>query len=228
MKELLDQFRMMLAESAQMHQREGGTRLAKTLQEAQARVHTLQGVLAKREAVLAFVGLGNVGKSTLLSALFGAKVAPASDRPWSSVPVEYRYGSRYEVGVAGMDSTSANATQFSDSVGMLSFIAEFAAAESRMASSMLYARMPSEFLRTRGLVIADTPGFDAASANALQAYLPRADYLFWVIQSSQGVRAAESDFHRRFLAGRSVDVVVNCFPVFATFLGAKKQCTYGQ
>ena len=97
MQDLFKIYRMMLAESAILHKKEGNLQLEAMFKNAQGKLRDILNLRSNQEPVVAFVGLTNVGKSTLLSALFGAKGAPARNRPWSSVPVEYRYSDKYEI-----------------------------------------------------------------------------------------------------------------------------------
>ena len=47
--------------------------------------------------VVAVVGLTNVGKSTLLNALFGQDLAPRRMGPCTAAPIEFTYGDEYKV-----------------------------------------------------------------------------------------------------------------------------------
>ena len=221
MTETLARFRTLLAQSARQLELRKDLKTAAALRQAQGK---LRDLLNRREnpqpPKVAFVGLTNAGKSTLLSALFGAKVAPTSNRPWSSVPVEYRYGDEFAVLAEFADTVDSSAEKFDSSDGMLDFIARNATAGGMADSRFLSAEMPAPILKD-GLVIADTPGFGAAEAaggmqhgDRLADYLPEADHVFWVIKSLQGVTRVEKDFYDEFLAERCRDIVVNCFDDF--------------
>lgn len=219
--EIFSRYRALLGVSGRFHEDNGNSQLAAMFRQAQGRLRDLLQLRLNRSPILAFVGLTNVGKSTLMSALFGAKVAPMQNRAWSSVPVEYRYGDEYEASADFANSITSEARKFEDVNGLLSFINEYATAGGVQDTSTLYARMPADLLKT-GLVIADTPGFGAAvSAGGdshqvnVKAYLPHVDYVFWVISSRQGITQRELDFYRQFLDGHCGDVIVNCFDEYS-------------
>lgn len=217
MQNLFKIYRMMLAESATFHEKEGNQQLATMFRLVQGKLRDTLNLKENREPVVAFVGLTNAGKSTLLSSLFGDKVAPACNRPWSSVPVEYRYSSQYEINAEFSNTIETSSEIFDTPDEMLEAIEKYATAKESESTSILYAKMPSELLRD-GLVIADTPGMGAATAAggashyaSLLDYLPQVDYIFWVIKSLQGITKVELDFYNKFLAGRCENIVVNCF-----------------
>lgn len=221
MENLFAIYRIMLAESSELHRREGNLQLEKLFKNIQGRLRDLLNLRKNREPVIAFVGLTNVGKSTLLSALFGAKVAPARNRPWSSVPVEYRYSERYEINAEFTDTIDTATDTFDSADQMLEAIERYATAQCDANTRILYAKMPSELLQ-EGLTITDTPGFGAATTaegdvhgDSLLQYLPSADYIFWVIKSLQGVTKVELDFYNNFLKERCEDVVVNCYDEYS-------------
>ncbi len=221
MEHFLNLYRILLADSAKFQEKEGNNQLAKTFRSSQEKLRNLLNLRNNCKPVVAFVGLTNVGKSTLLSALFGAKVAPSRNRPWSSVPVEYRYSDKYEVQAEFSDSIDSVVNTFESADDMLKMIEEYATEKGRECARILYAMMPSELLQN-GLVIADTPGFGAATAaggdnhgDRLREYLPHADYIFWVIKSLQGITRSELDFYDRFLRGRCENIIVNCYDQYS-------------
>lgn len=220
-EEIFSRYRTLLGVSGKFHEDNGNSQLAAMFRQAQGRLRDLLKLRTNKSPIVAFVGLTNVGKSTLMSALFGAKVAPMQNRAWSSVPVEYRYGEEYEASADFANSITSESRMFADVNGLLAFISEYATAGGVQNASSLYAKMPSELLKT-GLVIADTPGFGAATAAggglhaaSVKAYLPHADYVFWVISSRQGITRSELDFYRNFLNGHCENIVVNCFDEYS-------------
>ena len=125
MQDLFKIYRMMLAESAILHKKEGNLQLEAMFKNAQGKLRDILNLRSNQEPVVAFVGLTNVGKSTLLSALFGAKVAPARNRPWSSVPVEYRYSDKYEIIRFRSLSISSQIAILSDEIKLSKFNTHF-------------------------------------------------------------------------------------------------------
>ncbi len=171
--------------------------------------------------VVAFAGLTNVGKSTLMNALLGANLAPRSNRPWSSAPVEYVYGNEMGATVIFGKSITRYIEKCS-SVEELGRLIERSASDngdlSQRGIKKMEVRLKAKILED-GLVVADTPGFGAvqdgerkeAHGKSLFEYLPKANQVFWIISSEQGITAKEMDFHDNYLKDTCDNVIVNIF-----------------
>src|SRR5687767_1013787 len=88
---VVDELYLLLAESTEYQSQEAVRRLlklaARTVQRIRRRMQ-----LARHRYSVAVVGLGNVGKSTLLNALLGADLAPRRNGPCTAAPIEFTYG----------------------------------------------------------------------------------------------------------------------------------------
>jgi GTP-binding protein EngB required for normal cell division len=166
-----------------------------------------------------FIGLGKVGKSTLLNALFGMEVAPRKNRPMTSAPVEYSYGRRFELCVEYSDTIRRSEEVCGTAEALLDSIEKYATEEGSRATNKITrvaARIPSDIL-SEGLIIADTPGFGAAQVgnvatsheSILVNFLPRIHQLFWVVNCRQSIGEREAAFYSKYLIkGSCVDIIV--------------------
>ena len=60
-------------------------------------IRYLRKTITKGHTDLSFVGKSNVGKSTIINALLGEKVAPSKNKPYTSAIVEYRFSEQYSL-----------------------------------------------------------------------------------------------------------------------------------
>jgi GTP-binding protein EngB required for normal cell division len=218
LSKLIDEFMMLLAESADFQQQ---PEVKSVLREAQATVarKRKQLLLASKRYVVAVVGLTNVGKSTLLNALLGEELAPRRNRPCTAAPIEFVHGETLRVTAyhhqsvtrptwtcAHVEAVHLRLEQLADDSG--------AEASSRIKKVVVQVPLP---LLDNGLVFADTPGFGAAQAGdttgsheeSLKRYLREdVSQVFWVVLAEQGIGKREKSFHDQFFADVCDDVIV--------------------
>jgi GTP-binding protein EngB required for normal cell division len=168
------------------------------------------------EMSVAFVGLSNVGKSTLLDALLGAELAPRRNGPCTPLAIEYRYGDSYRIQLFGGERRKLPAMgSAEEAICVLTDVLRDSKWFSKDRPPRVKLFAPLEILKS-GAVLVDTPGFGSAGGPenenhdvALQAFLKRSHALVvWVVNGQQGVTAAEKVFHDRHLAILCDNVVV--------------------
>ena len=172
----------------------------------------------KQHFSLAFSGMTNVGKSTLLNALLGDSVAPTKNCPWSSTAVEYQYSSnKYEI-VVPLENYRSLHRQFDTSQQLLSALKQFAVQGSAYQTDKpLVVRLPNELL-CGDITIVDTPGFGATDGNdenalhddVLLTYLKKREQtlrIFWIVKDN--ISESSVSFFKEHLAGSCSDLIVN-------------------
>lgn len=177
-------------------------------------------IAASEQYVVAFVGAGNVGKSTLLNRLFGADLAPRRNGPCTACPVEFRFGDEFCASVEFMQSLRKPIYRcdcVEDIHRRLSELADSDGAQSSESIRRVCVTAPLPLLRNNGLVIADTPGFGAAQMpgaegaheKALKRYLERdVAQVFWIVLAEQGITKREIEFQKNVFGTRCNDIVV--------------------
>ena len=171
-----------------------------------------------RSFSLAFSGMTNVGKSTLLNALLGDSVAPTKNCPWSSTAVEYKYSSdKYEI-IVPLEKFKSLHRQFDSSAELLAELKQFAVEGSAYQTDKpLVVRLPNDLLRG-DVTIVDTPGFGASDGSddealhdeVLLSYIKkRAGNLriFWIVKDN--ISESSVAFFKDHLAGFCSDLIVN-------------------
>ena len=195
---------------------------ADILKEANAHLHNSRkrlGVADKRY-IIATVGMGNVGKSTLLNALFGEPLAPAWNGPCTAFPIEFEKGSRGSYAISGKYRGSFQKEraicQSPEEVGTKLDVWTKSHAGDTLLEKVTVAA-PVKLLES-GIVIADTPGFGAAQLegdtqsheNALYAYLKGdVSQVFWVVSAERGgIGKREKEFYDNRLKNVCDDIVI--------------------
>ena len=174
---------------------------------------------ASKRYVVAVVGLTNVGKSTLLNALFGQDLAPRRNGPCTAAPIEFFYGDDYQVSVHYFSSIKKPVWKCPDTERVherLKALADSSGAEQSRTIQRVVVHAPLPLLNN-GLVIADTPGFGAAQLDgaegsheeSLKTYLTESvSQVFWIVLGEQGILKSEKDFHDKFFGQLCDDVIV--------------------
>ena len=221
---ILNELMLLVYESEQYHQEsenEAQQAFSQTLADvrqmlAEMRRRTLA---ASKRYVVAIVGLSNVGKSTLLNALFGQDLAPRRNGPCTAAPIEFVYGDQYQVSVHYFTSIRRPVWPCADTESVherLKALADSSGAEQSRTIKRVIVHAPLPLLKN-GLVIADTPGFGAAQLDgaegsheeSLKAYLRDAvSQVFWTVNQGS-IGKTEIDFHDSFFGHFCDDVIVN-------------------
>ena len=94
LEQVLSRFGLLLTESQTFHHAANSKEVAEVFSEAMALNYSLHRRLTvgSQRYVVAFVGLSNVGKSTLLNALLGDELTPRRNGPCTGVPIEFQRG----------------------------------------------------------------------------------------------------------------------------------------
>lgn len=198
---------------------ESNADLVHVMRLANTRIKWISKRIKAKKFIAAFVGLSNVGKSTLMNALFGAEIVSCKNLPWSSCPVEFIYGDEME-GIAQFSSSFTRKNkQCKTTEELLLFIEDFATEGGQHSKSdiaKLTLKVPVNVLE-EGLVVADTPGFGAAQLEdkegthnkILTEYIPQVPQLFWIVWEEQGITGEEKNFYDTYLKDNCHDIIVN-------------------
>lgn len=224
---VIDQLLLLVSDSERFHgasvgRSPGQDNILNILAEFRLLVNGIRNrvVTASQRYVVAFVGAGNVGKSTLLNQLLGAELAPRRNGPCTACPVEFSYGDQHTVEVEYFQSLRKPTYKCSHADDVHSCLAQLADSDGAQSSESIRrisVAVPLDLLRSNSLVIADTPGFGAAQTNgaegshqeALKRYLERdVSQVLWVVLAEQGITRTEADFHRYVFGSICHDVLV--------------------
>jgi GTP-binding protein EngB required for normal cell division len=166
--------------------------------------------------VIAFAGMTNVGKSTLMNALLGAEIAPRLNGPCTSVAVEFEHGPQYSVTVR-TGSVLSQRYPCNSVEHLNKYLESLASTQGEGANPFArYIQVTSPKIPA-GMVLADTPGFGAVEASgeigsheeALKNYLAhQASQVFWIVLAEQGIGRREAGFYEKFLMEKCNDIVV--------------------
>jgi GTP-binding protein EngB required for normal cell division len=216
---ILDELSVLITESEEYHSQRfpavvnvlAETR--ETLNKLRKKIH-----LAAKKYTIAVVGLTNVGKSTLLNALFGTDIAPKRNGPCTAVPIEFMYADICQVTVRYFQSISRTCWKCKDTSDVREKLYSLAAdsgAEKSRSIECINVHVPLPILKN-GLVIADTPGFGAAQTGeaegahekSLEKYLGQASQVFWVVLGEQGIGKQEKNFYDSLFGKICDDIIV--------------------
>lgn len=174
------------------------------------RILDLRVRVNKETIEIAFVGKSNVGKSTLMNAVFGENVAPKRNGPYTAAVVEYRYGDKYSILLKKPDRVLVEIVSCDSpdelygklkAESTVSETADFAEAE------RIIVKLPSKLLKA-GVVFYDTPGFGATKGEnndmgihdgIVKSFLESqcCDQIFWIFRGDNPTRA-ELDFVKEY------------------------------
>ncbi len=218
LRPILDELLMLLVESME-YQRVPEVRAV--YHEAKEMLLALRRrvLAASKQYVVAVVGLTNVGKSTLLNALFGEELAPRRNGPCTAAPIEFTYGDSLAVTAyhyRSMTRPTWSCPNVEKVHERLSALADDSGAERSRSIQRVVVQAPLPLLK-HGLIIADTPGFGAAQTggaegsheDSLRKYLvDSVSQVFWVVLAEQGIGKREKDFHDNMFGQVCDDVIV--------------------
>ena len=217
--EILREFIIFLQESMDFHKQD--PKIRETFSDAVKRAafinHSLK--LDEDRYVIGLVGASNVGKSTLLNAMFGENVAPRRNGPCTAVPIEFEYGTALNVRVyfsRALNRPVWNCSTPDQVHERLSALADDSGAEQSRMIERIVVECPNPLLET-GIIIGDTPGFGAAQLEgaegsheeALKNYLANSVFrVFWVVLAEQGIGKTEFDFYEKYFQAACCDIIV--------------------
>lgn len=230
LKPLLDELLLLVTDTERFHaahdhfggQNQTSRAVLAILAEFRSTVNGVRNrvLAASQRYIVAFVGAGNVGKSTLLNRLFDADLAPRRNGPCTACPVEFHFGETYSASVEFFQSLRKPVYRCESSEDIHRRLTELADSEGAQSSESIRrvsVTAPLPLLCNNGLVIADTPGFGAAQTDgaegshesALRRYLEKdVAQVFWIVLAEQGITKREIEFQKSVFGTRCHDVVV--------------------
>ncbi|PID39710.1 MAG: hypothetical protein CSB49_00880 [Proteobacteria bacterium] len=161
--------------------------------------------LAEGRFNLVILGEFNHGKSTFVNALLGESLVPVGITPTTATINHIVYGEQAKARVVGRDGSekAISAEQ----------LAEWVTLEGEHVSDEIrYVELayPSELLRDR-ITLVDTPGvndINQARAEVTYSYIPRADAVIFLLDSTQVLKLSERSFIQRRLLKRNRDKLI--------------------
>lgn len=190
-------------------------------QEASRKLTWIGRRLEPQRYKVAFVGLTNAGKSTLLNGLFAEDIVPKYNGACTSSPVEFVGGQHYSFSVEYRDTSRRISEQVAGPDELRQKLTNFATAQGQSSIStikLVTVTIPCPLV-SKDLVVVDTPGFGAAQSTRKEGdhednlldYLPESQQIFWVVGAQGGkiaLEAKEVDFFRQHLKDSCDDIVV--------------------
>jgi len=215
-QEIIGDLLLLTAESAPLHPKESAAHSLFNDLESELKVLRQRCLRSAHGYKIAVVGLGNVGKSTLINNLLAAKVAPVRNGPCTASIVEFKHDCLFRIEATQPGRLLPEFWNFNHAEELhdkLCELVDHASAGSK-ACSRLVVSLPAEILAD-GLILADTPGFGAAGDDGRQDDQTVKNFLrhdvaqvFWVVMADQGILSAERRVYEQLLASRCDDLVV--------------------
>ncbi|HUI06824.1 MAG TPA: dynamin family protein [Verrucomicrobiae bacterium] len=164
------------------------------------RLDGLQQRLREERCHLAVLGQFKRGKSTLINALLGAPVLPASVVPLTSIPTFLHGGEQltarvvFENGKPDERFAGPDADALGEFLGR--FVTEEANPHNRLGVKQVEVTYPATVLR-QGLALIDTPGIGSTFRHNTEAtlnFLPQCDAAVFVVSADPPVTEVEIEF----------------------------------
>ena len=162
--------------------------------------------LSERRFHLAILGQFKRGKSTLLNALLGEDVLPASVLPLTSIPTFVRSGDRPRARVCFNNGSGPDEISADDGDELRAFLGRYVTEEAnpanRLGVSQVEVRHPAPILH-EGVLLIDTPGIGSTYRHNTQAtlnFIPQCDAVLFVVSPDPPVTEVEIEFLREVRA----------------------------
>ncbi len=206
--DVFNQYRMMLTESARIHQTNGNTSIAQSFTVKQQKLYELLSLLGRTVSTIAFVGAADVNPVKLFGDLFDVNIAL---RGSGRRLIKFCYGTRYELIVHRIDNVNniLSRRYFNSAEEIFNLI--YAINIDDIKNIVFCVRMPHCIL-SEGLVIKYVPGtladeFGSTSEIGLwdTDFFADVNTVFGVIPSQTAINAT---FYNRHLAGRCTNIIV--------------------
>jgi GTP-binding protein EngB required for normal cell division len=209
-RQLIEALIMLFDESARFHRVEEIRSLLETARSSAVRLYRHLET-ARDRYVVGVVGLGNVGKSTLINAIFEEEISPKRNGPCTAFPIEFVGASepairlKYGAALSTRDIRCRNTDELRRE---LSHFCDEGNQSSDDPIQKITVSIPHQLL-SEGLILADTPGFGAAQRGeaagshewTVKQYLAReVCQAVWVVLAEQAIGARELSFFNEHLA----------------------------
>ena len=177
---IVNRMATLVSETEKLQQHANNESTKTVLREALQRLALIKSNLVGmgKDRIFALVGSGNVGKSTLINALFGEDVSPYQNVPCTASPVQFYHSEQYEIRSYSESSVLGEKRIYESMECFRNALTEnVSQPKSQGECTYVRAGLPSKFL-SEGLIVVDTPGMGAAlDSGGLSHENRTADYL---------------------------------------------------